>query len=101
MPIKLKSTSHLSRSCPVAKTDREAFGLHASRTYACVCIAGSISDIDMPDLVAARQSVVDLLEAIISAIVTPLNEDGPVINARAVLTPSLETGMRSGKRCLR
>lgn len=66
---------------------------------ACACVAGLISYKALRDVAAAQQSVIDLLEAVITAVITPLHEDGPVINARAVLAPSLETGMRSRKRC--
>jgi len=99
MPIKLKLTSLPSRSCPVATTDIVEYGLYGPRLCECACVAGLISFKALRDVAAAQQSVIDLLKAVIPAIVTPLNEDGSVINARAVLAPSLETGMRIRKRC--
>lgn len=99
MPIKLKSTSRRSRRCPVATTDMVEYGLYGPRLCACACVAGLISYRAPRDIAAAQKLVVDLLEAVIPAIIMPLHEDGPVINARAVLAPSLETGMRSRKRC--
>ena len=99
MPIKLKSTSRLSRSCPVATTDMVKYGLYGPRLCAFICIPGLISYKALSDVAAPQQSVIDLLEAVIPAIVTPLHEDGSVINARAVLAPPLETVMRSRKRC--
>ena len=77
----------------------EEYGLYGPRMYACACIRGLISFKALRDVAAAQQSVIDLLKTVIPAIVTPLNEDGSVINARAVLAPSLETGMRIRKRC--
>jgi hypothetical protein len=53
---------------------------------------------DQSDVAAAHRLVIDLLEAVIPAIITPLHEDGSVINARAVLAPSFETGLCSRKR---
>ena len=50
------------------------------------------------ELATVQQSVIDLLEAVIPAIVTPIHEDGTVVDARAVLTPSLKAGMRRWKR---
>ena len=99
MRIKLKSTSRPSRSCPVAKADMIEYGLYGPRLCGFSCIPGLISYKALRDVAAAQQSVIDLLEAVIPTIVTPLNEDGSVINARAVLAPPLETGMRSRKRC--
>lgn len=99
MPIKLKSTSCHSRSCLVATTDMDEYVLYRPRMCACACVAGLISYKALRDVAAAQQSVIDLLKAVIPAIVTPLHEDGSVIYARAVLAPSLETGMRSRKRC--
>ncbi len=99
MPIKLKSTSRLSRSLIVATTDMEEYGLYGPRLCGFSCIPGLILYKALRDVAAPQQSVIDLLKAVIPAIVTPLNEDGSVINARAVLAPSLETGMCRGKRC--
>jgi hypothetical protein len=99
MRIKPKLTSRLSCSCPVATTDMVEYGLYGPRLCECACVAGLISYKALRDVAAPQQSVIDLLEAVIPAIVTPLNEDGSVINVRAVLAPPLETGMRSRKRC--
>lgn len=99
MRIKPKLTSSLSCSCPVATTDMVEHGLYGPRLCECACVAGLISYKALRDVVVAQQSVIDLLETVIPAIVTPLNEDGSVINARAVLAPSLKTGMRRRKRC--
>src|SRR6056297_1636392 len=84
MPIKLKSTSRLSRSCPVAKADMIEYGLYGPRLCGFSCIPGLISYRALRDIAAAQKLVVDLLEAVIPAIIMPLHEDGPVINARAV-----------------
>jgi hypothetical protein len=51
----------------------------------------------LPGVAAVQQSVIDLLEAVIPAIITPIHEDGTVVDARAVLAPSLKTGMRRWK----
>lgn len=75
MRIKLKSTSRLSRSCPVATTDTVEYGLYGPRLCEYACVAGLISYRTLRDIAAAQQSVIDLLEAVIPAIVTPLNED--------------------------
>lgn len=99
MRIKLKSTSRLSRSCPVATTDTVEYGLYGPRLCGFSCIPGLISYKALRDVAAANLSVIDLLEAIIPTIVMPLHKDGSVINARAVLAPSLETGMCIRKRC--
>ena len=99
MPIKLKSISRLSRSCPVGKADMIEYGHYGPRLCGFSCIPGLISYKALREVAAPQQSVIDLLEAVIPAIVTPLNEDGSVINTRAVLAPPLETGMRSRKRC--
>ena len=77
----------------------EEYGLYGPRLCGFSCIPDLISYKALRDVAAHQQSVIDLLEAVIPAIVTPLNEDGSVINARAVLAPSLETGMCRGKRC--
>ena len=83
----------------VSKIDMVEYGLYGPRLCECACVAGLISYKALRDVAAPQQSVIDLLEAVIPAIVTPLNEDGSVINVRAVLAPPLETGMRSRKRC--
>lgn len=75
MRIKLKSTSRHSHSCPVATTDMEEYGLYGPRMYACACIRGLISYKALRDVAAPQQSVIDLLEAVIPAIVTPLHKD--------------------------
>ena len=75
MPIKLKSTSRRSRSCPVATTDMVEYGLYGPRLCACACVAGLISYKALRDVAAPQQSVIDLLEAVIPAIVTPLHKD--------------------------
>ena len=77
----------------------EEYGLYGPRLCGFSCIPDLISYKALRDVAAHQQSVIDLLEAVIPAIVTPLNEDGSVINVRAVLAPPLETGMRSRKRC--
>lgn len=99
MQIKLKSTSRLSRSCPVAKADMIEYGLYGRRMCACAGIPGLISYKALRDVVVTQQSVIDLLETVIPAVVMPLHKDGSVINAWAVLAPSLKTGMRRRKRC--
>ena len=99
MRIKLKSTSRISRSCLVTTTEMVEYGLYGPRLCECACVAGLISYKALRDVAAAQQSVIDLLEAVIPTIVMPLHKDGSVINARAVLAPSLETGMSSRKRC--
>ena len=99
MPIKLKSTSRLSRSLIVATTDMEEYGLYGPRLCGFSCIPGLISYKALRDVAAHQQSVIDLLETVIPAVVTPLYKDGSVINAWAVLAPSLKTGMRRRKRC--
>src|SRR6056297_2789929 len=71
MPIKLKSTSRRSRRCPVATTDMVEYGLYGPRLCACACVAGLISYRVPRDIAAAQKLVVDLLEAVIPAIVTP------------------------------
>ena len=43
MPIKLKLTSRLSRSCPVATTDMVEYGLYGPRLCECACVAGLFS----------------------------------------------------------
>lgn len=97
MPIKLKSALRLSRSCLAATTDMEKYGLCGRQMFGCACVAGFMPYKAPHDVAVARQSVIDLLEAVIPAIITPLHEDGSMINARAILAPSLETGMRSRK----
>lgn len=99
MRIKPKLTSRLSCSCPVATTDMVEYGLYGPRLCECACVAGLISYKALRDVAAANLSVIDLLEAVIPTIVMPLHKDGSVINARAVLAPSLETGMCIRKRC--
>jgi len=99
MRIKPKLTSRLSCSCPVATTDMVEYGLYGPRLCGFSCIPGLISYKALRDVAAAQQSVIDLLETVIPAVVMPLHKDGSVINARAVLAPSLETGMRIRKRC--
>src|SRR6056297_1913728 len=70
MPIKLKLTSLPSRSCPVATTDIVEYGLYGPRLCECACVAGLISFKALRDVAAAQQSVIDLLKAVIPAIVT-------------------------------
>ncbi|KZX97381.1 hypothetical protein A3728_09340 [Sulfitobacter sp. HI0040] len=41
--------------------------------------------------------VVYLLKSVIALIVTPINEDGPVIDTRAILAPTFETDMGLGQ----
>jgi len=48
---------------------------------------------------SGASSVIDLLEAVSPAVVTPFHEDRTVGNAWALLAPSLETRMSSRKRC--
>lgn len=99
MRIKPKLTLRLSCSCPVGKADMIEYGLYGPRLCECACVAGLISFRTLRDIAAAQQSVIDLLEAVIPAIITPLHKDGSVKNAWAVLAPSLKTGMRRRKRC--
>ncbi|KMK64560.1 hypothetical protein IMCC21224_1395 [Puniceibacterium sp. IMCC21224] len=72
---KLKSTSRHSRSCPVANTEREEYGLYDPRMRAFACVAGLVSYKGLRDVTAAQQSVVDLLEAVVPVIITPLHKD--------------------------
>lgn len=99
MPIKLKSALRLSLSCLAVTTDMEKYGLCGRQMFGCACVAGFMPYKALHDVAVARQSVIDLLEAVIPAIITPLHKDGSVINAWAVLAPSLKTGMRRRKRC--
>jgi hypothetical protein len=77
----------------------EEYGLYGPRLCGFSCIPDLISYKALRDVVAAQQSVIDLLETVIPAVVMPLHKDGSVINAWAVLAPSLKTGMRRRKRC--
>ena len=48
------------------------------------------------------RSVVHLLEPVVAVIVTPIDEDGSVINARAMLAPTFKAHMgleRWGEHC--
>ena len=77
----------------------EEYGLYGPRLCGFSCIPGLILYKALRDVVVAQQSVIDLLETVIPAVVVPLHKDGSVINAWAVLAPSLKTGMRRRKRC--
>ena len=54
MPRKLRSTSRLSRSCPVATTDMVEYGLYGPRLCECACVAGLISYKALRDFAAAQ-----------------------------------------------
>ena len=43
------------------------------------------------------RSVVHLLEPVVAVIVTPIDEDGSVINARAMLAPTFKSHMGLGQ----
>ena len=53
----------------------EEYGLYGPRLCGFSCIPGLILYKALRDVAAPQQSVIDLLKAVIPAIVTPLNED--------------------------
>ena len=72
--------------------------LHGLTANAYACVECFILYKDLHEVAAARQSVIELLEAAIPAKIKPFHECGPVINAGVVIAPSFKTGMRGRKR---
>ena len=50
-----------------------------------------------PADIRSGRSVVHLLEPVVAVIVTPIDEDGSVINARAMLAPTFKSHMGLGQ----